>query len=62
MTAEAKKRGLGRGLDALFKDVRREEEAFEPKIKRADELVRASEALQQQPPRPAPASPRPPES
>lgn len=46
MTAEAtKKRGLGRGLDALFGDVKREEEAFEPKIKRADEMVKASEAL-----------------
>lgn len=46
--AEAKKRGLGRGLDALFQDVRREEESFEPKIKRADEVVKASEELAQQ--------------
>lgn len=46
MTAEAKKRGLGRGLDALFQDARKEEEAFEPKIKRADEMVAAVQAQQ----------------
>ena len=41
-----RKRGLGRGLDALFKDVKREEEsfhaqgaAFEPKIRRAGEIA-----------------------
>jgi ParB family chromosome partitioning protein len=44
MTAEVKKRGLGRGLDALFQDQRKEEEAFQPKIKRADEIVAAAVA------------------
>jgi ParB family chromosome partitioning protein len=44
MTAEVKKRGLGRGLDALFQDQRKEEEAFQPKIKRADEIVAAAQA------------------
>lgn len=39
MTADIKKRGLGRGLDALFQDARNEEESFAPKIKRADEIV-----------------------
>lgn len=47
MTAE-KKRGLGRGLDALFKDARKEEEAFQPKIKRADEMVAAAQAVHAQ--------------
>jgi len=42
MTAEVKKRGLGRGLDALFQDVRNEEESFAPKTKRADEIVLAA--------------------
>jgi len=37
--ADVKKRGLGRGLDALFQDARSEEAAFAPKIKRADEIV-----------------------
>lgn len=45
MTAE-KKRGLGRGLDALFQDARKEEEAFQPKIKRADEMVAAVQSQQ----------------
>jgi ParB family chromosome partitioning protein len=39
MNTDMKKRGLGRGLDALFKDVKREEASFEPKIKRASEMV-----------------------
>ena len=39
MTADIKKRGLGRGLDALFKDARSEEEAFAPKVRRADEII-----------------------
>ena len=39
MTAEVKKRGLGRGLDALFQDQRKEEEAFQPKMKRGEELA-----------------------
>jgi len=57
MTADVKKRGLGRGLDALFQDARKEEASFqrkevptqreesvaEPKIKRADEMVAAVE-------------------
>lgn len=47
MTAE-KKRGLGRGLDALFQDARKEEEAFQPKIKRADEMVAAAQAVHTQ--------------
>lgn len=47
-TADMKKRGLGRGLDALFGDVKREEQSFEPKIKRADELAQSSQAAQQQ--------------
>ena len=46
--ADMKKRGLGRGLDALFGDVKREEQSFEPKIKRADELAQSSQAAQQQ--------------
>jgi ParB family chromosome partitioning protein len=37
--SDIKKRGLGRGLDALFQDARNEEAAFAPKIKRADEIV-----------------------
>lgn len=41
MNADIKKRGLGRGLDALFQDARAEESVFEPKIKRADEIVSA---------------------
>ncbi len=57
MTTEVKKRGLGRGLDALFQDARKEEDSFQrrepplatamgetaPKIKRADEMVAAIE-------------------
>src|SRR4051812_8692839 len=55
MTAEIKKRGLGRGLDALFQDARKEEASFAattrsaatrpvireeaPRLKRADELA-----------------------
>lgn len=39
MTAETKKRGLGRGLDALFQDVRKEEESFAPRVKRAGEIA-----------------------
>lgn len=39
MTADSRKRGLGRGLDALFQDARNEEESFAPKMKRADEIV-----------------------
>jgi len=41
MTADTniKKRGLGRGLDALFQDARNEEASFAPRIKRADEIV-----------------------
>lgn len=46
MTADVKKRGLGRGLDALFQEARSEEETFAPKLKRADEIV--SSALSQQ--------------
>lgn len=41
MVADKKKRGLGRGLDALFQDARKEEEVFTPKLKRADEIVSA---------------------
>lgn len=51
MTGDIKKRGLGRGLDALFKDARSEEEAFAPKIRRADEIISASATLT-----PAPAN------
>jgi ParB family chromosome partitioning protein len=47
MTSDVKKRGLGRGLDALFQDARNEEASFAPKIKRADEIV--SKAFTQQP-------------
>jgi len=59
MTTDPKKRGLGRGLDALFGDARKEEDSFQrkesappsaphrneaaPKIKRADEMVAAVE-------------------
>lgn len=45
MTGDIKKRGLGRGLDALFKDAKSEEEAFAPKIRRADEIISAGAAL-----------------
>ena len=48
MTVEQKKRGLGRGLDALFQDARKEEEAFQPKMKRADEMVAAVQQIQAQ--------------
>ncbi len=34
-----KRRGLGRGLDALFQDAKKEEQNFAPKIRRADEIV-----------------------
>jgi ParB family chromosome partitioning protein len=40
MSADVKKRGLGRGLDALFQDQRKEEEAFQPRMKRGEELER----------------------
>lgn len=49
---DPKKRGLGRGLDALFRDVKSDEQSFrathtaETPVKRADEMLRASEALQ----------------
>lgn len=47
MAADAKKRGLGRGLDALFRDVDEEEESFAaPRTKRADEMVRASQDME----------------
>ena len=46
MAADIKKRGLGRGLDALFQDARSEEAAFAPKIKRADEIVATATAQQ----------------
>jgi ParB family chromosome partitioning protein len=49
MTSEVKKRGLGRGLDALFQDARNDEHSFAPKIKRADEIIVKTSA-------PAPAS------
>ncbi len=39
MTSDIKKRGLGRGLDALFQGARDEEASFAPKIRRADEIV-----------------------
>ncbi len=39
MAGDTKKRGLGRGLDALFQDARNEETSFAPKIKRADEMI-----------------------
>ena len=49
MTSEIKKRGLGRGLDALFQDARKEEDSYQrkestpaSKIKRADEMVAAT--------------------
>lgn len=45
MTSDIKKRGLGRGLDALFRDVKSEEASFQPKVKRADEMVAASQSI-----------------
>lgn len=39
MTSDIKKRGLGRGLDALFQGARDEEASFAPKVRRADEIV-----------------------
>ncbi|MBI1215765.1 MAG: ParB/RepB/Spo0J family partition protein [Alphaproteobacteria bacterium] len=48
MTADAKKRGLGRGLDALFQDQKKEEESFQPILKRADEMVAAANAAKAQ--------------
>lgn len=76
MSNDIKKRGLGRGLDALFRDVKKEEQAYEtksavpvtkpaaeiaPPVKRADEIVAASQKIQAQPvstaaPVPAPAA------
>jgi ParB family chromosome partitioning protein len=51
MTADIKKRGLGRGLDALFRDVKSEEQSFQPQpAKRADEMVMAAQQLQQNAP------------
>lgn len=38
MNADVKKRGLGRGLDALFQDAKNEEASFEPRVKRGAEL------------------------
>ena len=46
MNADNKKRGLGRGLDALFRDGAKEEETFAPKMKRADEIVSKVQAQQ----------------
>ncbi len=42
MTTDIKKRGLGRGLDALFQAAREEDASFAPKIRRADEIVAAA--------------------
>ncbi|MDD9901560.1 MAG: ParB/RepB/Spo0J family partition protein [Alphaproteobacteria bacterium] len=39
MSADAKKRGLGRGLDALFRDARAEETDFIPATRRAEEVA-----------------------
>lgn len=50
MTADTKKRGLGRGLDALFRDVKNEADSFQPKVKRADEMVAASQSLRAETP------------
>lgn len=36
---DKKRRGLGRGLDALFKDVKTDDQAFTTKTMRADEIV-----------------------
>lgn len=54
MSADTKKRGLGRGLDSLFRDARVEaprtttdDEAPAPKLKRADELASASQQATQ---------------
>ncbi len=57
MNAEVKKRGLGRGLDALFQDQRKEEEAFQPRMKRGEELEREASAIPQQAAATAPAGP-----
>ncbi|MFH1157877.1 MAG: ParB/RepB/Spo0J family partition protein [Pseudomonadota bacterium] len=46
MAADTRKRGLGRGLDALFQDARNEEDSFAPKMKRADEMVSVIAAQQ----------------
>lgn len=57
---DSKKRGLGRGLDALFRDIKSDEQSFrathqasaaqpaetQAPVKRADEMLRAAEALQ----------------
>jgi ParB family chromosome partitioning protein len=68
MTGDVKKRGLGRGLDALFRDVKTEEQSFqqakpaapaapvEAKIRRADEMVAAAVTVQQQAPAASSAS------
>lgn len=45
MSAEIKKRGLGRGLDALFQDAKREEAAFEPKLKRGAEFPETAQEI-----------------
>jgi ParB family chromosome partitioning protein len=60
MSNDAKKRGLGRGLDALFRDMKKEDQAYAPQnqtpvfispqpVKRADEMVTASQNLKQPP-------------
>ncbi len=41
MATETRKRGLGRGLDALFQDARREEDSFSQKQRAPDEMQRA---------------------
>lgn len=46
MSADTRKRGLGRGLDALFQDQKKEEESFQPILKRADEMVAAAKSVQ----------------
>jgi ParB family chromosome partitioning protein len=56
MSAESRKRGLGRGLDALFQDVKREEVSFEPKLKRANEIAPEASARVTAPQANAPVS------
>ncbi len=51
-----KRRGLGRGLDALFQDAKKEEQSFSPKVKRADEIVSTSTRVKPTAPKSAEAA------
>ena len=54
MTTDPKKRGLGRGLDALFGDARKEEDSYQRKEAAAQPAPRASQASAERSADPAP--------